>query len=46
MSARPKDYTSRYLSGNYEPVFEEVEAVDLEVIGEIPKDLSGHFLRI
>ncbi|MDO7572707.1 MAG: carotenoid oxygenase family protein [Pseudomonadales bacterium] len=46
MSARPEDYTSRYLSGNYEPVFEEVEAVDLEVIGEIPKDLSGHFLRI
>ena len=46
MSARPEDYTSRYLSGNYEPVFEEVEAVDLEVIGEIPMDLSGHFLRI
>ena len=46
MSARPTDYTSRYLTGNYEPVFDEVETVDLEVQGEIPRDLSGHFLRI
>jgi carotenoid cleavage dioxygenase len=46
MSAKPEAYTSKYLSGTYEPVFEEVVAEDLEVVGEIPKDLSGHFLRI
>jgi carotenoid cleavage dioxygenase len=36
-----------FLSGNWEPVLEEREAPDLEVThGEIPKELSGCFLRV
>ncbi|MEM9621496.1 MAG: carotenoid oxygenase family protein [Pseudomonadota bacterium] len=35
-----------HLSGNNEPVYEEITATDLEVIGEIPRDISGHFLRV
>ena len=34
-----------YLSGNYAPVDHEVTAVDLAVIGELPADLSGRYLR-
>lgn len=34
-----------YLSGNFAPVAQEVTAIDLEVIGEIPFDLSGRYLR-
>jgi len=34
-----------YLSGNYGPVTEEVTAFDLEVIGELPADLEGRYLR-
>jgi 8'-apo-carotenoid 13,14-cleaving dioxygenase len=37
--------TSRYLAGNYGPVTEEVTAVDLPVIGELPTELSGRYLR-
>ena len=35
-----------FLSGNYAPVSEEHVSPCVEVIGEIPKDLNGHFLRI
>ena len=35
-----------FLSGNYTPVSEEHVAPCVEVIGEIPRDLTGHFLRI
>jgi len=35
-----------FLSGNYAPVSEEHVAEDLEVIGEIPADLKGYFMRI
>ncbi|MFN3232909.1 MAG: carotenoid oxygenase family protein [Alphaproteobacteria bacterium] len=35
-----------YLSGNYAPVMDEHVWEDMEVIGEIPKDISGNFLRI
>lgn len=37
--------TSRYLEGNYAPVREEVTAFDLDVIGELPADLNGRYLR-
>jgi len=35
-----------FLEGNFAPVSEEHEVPDLEVIGEIPADLSGNFLRV
>ena len=34
-----------YLEGNYAPVTEEVTAYDLPIIGELPKDLNGRYLR-
>jgi len=37
--------TSIYLSGNYGPVTDEVTAFDLPVIGELPADLAGRYLR-
>jgi carotenoid cleavage dioxygenase len=37
--------TSPYLSGNYAPVADEVTALDLPVIGELPADLNGRYLR-
>jgi carotenoid cleavage dioxygenase-like enzyme len=36
---------SVYLSTNFAPVAEEVTAFDLPVIGELPKDLNGRYLR-
>jgi carotenoid cleavage dioxygenase len=37
--------TNRYLEGNYAPVAEEVTAFDLPVIGELPVELEGRYLR-
>lgn len=37
--------SNRYLVGNYAPVAEEVTATDLEVIGELPEELNGRYLR-
>ncbi|HUF99744.1 MAG TPA: carotenoid oxygenase family protein [Ilumatobacter sp.] len=37
--------TSRYLEGNYAPVVEEITAFDLPVIGELPAELNGRYLR-
>jgi 8'-apo-carotenoid 13,14-cleaving dioxygenase len=34
-----------YLSTNFAPVAEEVTAFDLPVVGELPKDLAGRYLR-
>lgn len=34
-----------YLSGNLGPVSEETTATDLEVIGELPEELDGRYLR-
>jgi carotenoid cleavage dioxygenase len=34
-----------YLTGNYAPVAEEVTATDLQVIGELPRELNGRYLR-
>ena len=36
---------SRYLEGNFAPVTEEITAFDLPVIGELPSDLEGRYLR-
>jgi carotenoid cleavage dioxygenase-like enzyme len=35
-----------YIAGNFAPLRSEVTAFDLEVIGHIPEELSGRFLRI
>lgn len=35
-----------FLDGNFSPVSDEREAEGMEVIGEIPADLAGHFLRV
>lgn len=34
-----------YLQGPYAPVHDEITAVDLDVIGEIPKDFAGAYYR-
>jgi 8'-apo-carotenoid 13,14-cleaving dioxygenase len=39
------DAPSRYLSGNYAPVVDEVTATDLAVIGALPAELDGRYLR-
>jgi len=36
---------NRYLAGNYAPVTEEVTATNLTVIGELPEELNGRYLR-
>jgi len=36
---------SIYLAGNYAPVEREVTAFDLDVIGELPSELNGRYLR-
>ena len=38
--------TNYFLDGNFSPVADERDAEGMEVIGEIPKDLAGHFLRV
>ena len=37
--------TNFYLSGNYAPVVEEITVDTLEVVGKLPRELSGMFLR-
>ena len=37
--------TPFYLKGNYAPVADEVEAFDLAVVGSLPRELNGRFLR-
>ena len=34
-----------YMQGNFRPVREEVTEFELEVLGEIPTELSGRYLR-
>jgi carotenoid cleavage dioxygenase-like enzyme len=34
-----------YLDGNYAPVHDELEIENLKIIGEIPKDLTGIYMR-
>jgi 8'-apo-carotenoid 13,14-cleaving dioxygenase len=45
MSSATTPMNNRYLAGNYAPVAEEVTAFDLPVIGELPPDLNGRYLR-
>jgi carotenoid cleavage dioxygenase len=40
---RPSD--NRYLVGNYAPVEQELTAFDLSVVGQIPVELEGRWLR-
>ncbi len=37
--------TNPYLMGNYAPVDTEISAEELEVIGEVPQDLNGMYVR-
>ena len=37
---------NEFLSGNYGPVAQEVSSSQMEVIGKLPTDLAGSFLRI
>jgi carotenoid cleavage dioxygenase len=37
--------TSHYLTGNFAPVREEVTAFDLEIVGQVPPDLDGRYVR-
>ncbi|MCU1393413.1 MAG: 8-apo-carotenoid 13,14-cleaving dioxygenase [Ilumatobacteraceae bacterium] len=37
--------TNMYLEGNYAPVADEVTAFDLPVIGQLPEQLTGRYLR-
>ncbi len=39
------DEENPYLLGIYAPVRDEIDAEDLQVIGEIPRDLNGVYLR-
>ncbi len=43
---RLKETTNAHLTGNNAPVYDEITAADLEVIGTIPSDISGNFLRV
>ena len=45
MTALENPPTSLYLDGNYGPVADEVTAFDLTVIGELPAELTGRYLR-
>ncbi len=36
---------SRWLRGLYAPVHEELTAFDLPVVGELPRELDGRYLR-
>ncbi|MDZ4373772.1 MAG: carotenoid oxygenase family protein [Phenylobacterium sp.] len=40
---QPNDHP--YMNGPWAPAFEEYDAEDLQVIGEIPKDLDGVYIR-
>ena len=39
-------FSNPHLQRNNEPVYDEITAEDLEVIGEIPTDIAGNFLRV
>lgn len=41
----PEDDLNPYIAGPYAPVFDEIVADDLEIIGEVPEDLQGVYVR-
>ena len=45
MVMAPERISSPFLEGNFAPVREEVTAEDLTVIGELPKELNGMYVR-
>lgn len=46
MSEQPMtEFENPYLQGNFAPVTEEITATDLKVIGELPRELNGRYLR-
>ncbi|MGH2829541.1 MAG: carotenoid oxygenase family protein [Actinomycetota bacterium] len=45
IAADPAHEDNPYLAGIYAPVHQEVVAEDLEVVGEIPHDLNGVYIR-
>ena len=38
--------TNFFLDGNFSPVIEERDADNMTILGSIPEDLNGHFLRV
>lgn len=46
MSDQTATAVSPYLSDNFAPVHEEIEADDLRVLGELPLELAGMFVRV
>ena len=40
-----QEFDNQYLKGNYAPVTEELTATNLEVVGELPRELNGRYLR-
>jgi 8'-apo-carotenoid 13,14-cleaving dioxygenase len=44
-TVQPSTDVNLYVSGNYAPVVDEVTAFDLHVVGELPADLDGRYLR-
>lgn len=42
---RPETTLPWHMKGNYAPVLDEIETFDLPVVGSIPKQLDGRFLR-
>jgi carotenoid cleavage dioxygenase len=45
MVAEVERVISPYLSGNYSPIREETDAEDLKVIGELPVEMDGMYVR-
>lgn len=45
MSARPEENANRYIQGMFAPVSQELTAADLPVVGELPRELAGMFVR-
>ena len=37
--------THWHLQGNWAPVFDEIDSSDLEIVGEVPKELNGVYMR-
>src|SRR5437016_2254209 len=45
LRSQPEDETNPFLTGNYAPVHDELTINNLEVIGEIPRDILGIYMR-
>lgn len=45
LKSQPEDEINPFLTGNYAPVHDELTLNNLEVIGEIPSDILGIYMR-